>query len=114
MKSIIELLELSDWKKQDVILTELHRDWAINITSREWRKAVEKWNKSFANGEVNYYITHSNAKGFKATDSYQEAKIGRNDYLKRAYNMINKARSCDKAFGHLYNYQIDFEKGEIK
>lgn len=111
---MVDKIDLSDWKKQKEILLELHREWGINISSREWRTQIEKWNKRFVNGEVDYYITHSNSKGFKATDDYQEAKIAVNDYLKRAYNMINKARNCDKAFGHLNNYQIDFEKGEIR
>lgn len=110
---MIELINLSDWKKQKDIILELHREYGININSRKWRTAVEKWNKRFANGEVEYYITHSNSQGFKATKSYEEAKIGRNDYIKRAVNMLNKAKECDKAFQVKNNYQIDFEKGEI-
>lgn len=110
---MIELLDLSNWKKQKEIIFELHREYAININPREWRNAVESWNKKFANGEVDYYITHSNVKGFKATRDYKEAKVARDDYMKRAFNMLKKARQCDKAFGHLNNYKMDFEKGEI-
>ena len=33
--------------------------------------------------------------------------------MKRAFNMLKKARSCDVAFGKIDNFQIDFEKGEI-
>ena len=110
---MIELIDLTNWKKQKDIILELHREWGINISSREWRSQVEKWNKKFANDEVEYYITHSNSKGFKATKEYNEAKIARNDYLKRAFNMIKKANECDKAFKQKANYQIDFEKGEL-
>ena len=110
---IIEKVSLSEWKKQKAILLELHREWGINISSREWRKAVENWNKKFANGEVDYYITHSNSLGYKATKKYEEAKIAINDYKKRSFNMLKKASECDKAFGYKNNYKIDFEKREI-
>ena len=111
---IIECVDLSNWKKQKEILYELHREWGINITSRTWRIQVNKWNKKFTNGEVDYYIAHSNSKGFKATKDYKEAKIAVNDYLKRAYNMIKKAKDCERAFQQRKNYQIDFETGELK
>ena len=110
---MIELVDLKNWKKQKEILFELHREYGINIDSRVWRIAVEICKEKFLNGEVDYYITHSDKFGFKATTDYEEALIGRNDYLKRAFNMIKKARNCDKAFGNLKNYKIDFEKGEI-
>lgn len=110
---MIELIDLSSWKTQKEILEELHREWCINIPSRKWRKAVEMWNKKFSNHEVDYYITHSSSKGFKATRDYSEAKIGRDDYLKRSYDMIRKARDCDEAFRNINSYRIDFEKGEI-
>ncbi len=110
---MIEKIDLTNWKKQSEIIVELHREYGINISSRRWRTEVQKWNKLFSDGIVDYYITHSNSKGFKATKDYQEAKIARNDYLKRAFNMIKKANECDKAFKQKANYQIDFEKGEL-
>ena len=111
--NICSIVDLKKWKKQKEILLELHREYGMNIDSRVWRTAVERWNEKFLNGEVEFYITHSNEFGFKATTDYKEALIGRNDYLKRAFNMIKKARNCDKAFGNSKNYKIDFEKGEI-
>ena len=111
---IIEFIDLKNWKKQDAILTELHREWGINISSREWRKEVEEWNKKFCNKEVDYYITHSNSLGYKATQVYEEAKIAINDYKKRAFNMLKKASECDKAFGNKNNYQINFDEGKIQ
>lgn len=110
---MIELIDLRSWKKQKEILLELHREYGINTTDRKWRHEVAKWNEKFLIGEVEFYITHSDKFGFKATTDYEEALIGRNDYLKRTFNMIKKARNCDKAFGNLKNYRIDFEKGEI-
>ncbi len=111
---MIELIDLTKWKKQKEIILELHRDYGININAREWRNAVSKWNKKFADHEVDYYITHSNSKGFKATQDYKEALISINDYKKRALNMLKKASESSKAFGENFNYQIDFEKGELK
>lgn len=108
-----DLINLSDWKKQKEILYELYIEWGINITSREWRTFVEKHNKKFAEGESDFYITHS-SKGFKATKDYTEAKMARNDYIKRALNMLNKAKECDKAFRQKCNYKINFEKGTIE
>lgn len=112
---MIECVDLTNWKKLKDIRFELHSEYGINLSKdgREWRTAVEKWNKRFFSGEVDYYIVHSTRHGFKATKDYQEAKIGCNDYLKRSFNMIKKAHECDKAFGRLHNYKIDFEKGEI-
>jgi len=112
---MIDLLDLSTWKKQEEILNELFCNYNITISSRTWRKAVNNWNKKFLSGDVDYYITHSNIKGFKATTNYEEAKIGRNDYMKRALNMLKKVRECDRAFGVKDNYRFDFEnEGEIK
>lgn len=111
---MIELVDLSNWKKQKEIILELHNDHGINITSREWRNQVEKHNKMFVNGGVSTYITHSNSKGYKATKDYNEAKEGRNDYVKRALNMLKKARECDEAFCVKNNLKFDFEEGEIK
>lgn len=111
---MVEKVDLNQWKKQKDIILELHREFGININSRKWRIAVEKWNKKFANGDVDYYITHSSKFGFKATRDYKEAKLGRNDYIKRGLNMLEKARQCDKAFGVIDNFKYDFEKGEIQ
>lgn len=114
MTKMIEFIDLTKWKKQKDIIIELHREYGINISSREWRTQIEKWNEKFANGEVDYYITHSNSKGFKATTDYKEAKIARNDYLKRAFNMMRKARACDRAFRQKSNFKFDFTEGVIK
>lgn len=108
---IISSVDLHNWKTQKQIIYELH-NCGININSRTWRNEVEKWNKRFYEGEVNYYISHSN-KGFKATTEYVEAKMARDDYYKRAIDMLGKARDCDKAFKQFHNFKIDFETGEI-
>lgn len=114
MINTIELIDLSNWKNQKDIILEFHREYGINLSPREWRKAVEKWNHKFFNGEADFYITHSNSKGYKATVDYAEAKEARNDYIKRATNMYKKAKECDIAFRNLKNYKIDFKTGGLK
>ena len=74
------------------------------------RLLFEKQNQQFIEGNAEYYITHSSL-GYKLTKDYKEAKVARDDYLKRAFNMIKKAHDCDKAFNQRCNYKIDFEKG---
>lgn len=111
---MITKVNLSNWKTQKEILVELNREWGLNVSSRTWRMAVERWNMKFAENEVPYYITHSNIMGYKATTDYKEARIARNDYLKRAFNMLRKAHDCDIAFQHKKNYMFDFEAGEVK
>lgn len=110
---MIEMVDLSNWKKQKEIIDELFIKYNININSRKWRAEVERWNKLWANGDVPYYITHSNQLGFKATTNYEEAKIGRNDYLSRLKANKNNILNCDNGFQKMFNYKIDFETGEI-
>lgn len=111
--NICALVNLSNWKKQKDILLELHREYGINTTDRKWRHEVAIWNEKFELHEVPYYITHSSKYGFKATTDYEEAQFGRNDDLRRIVSLAKKIRSCDRAFGNLKNYRIDFKKGEI-
>lgn len=112
---LIELIDLKNWKKQKEIILELHREYGINISrdGREWRDAVQKWNKKWKYGEVPFYVTHSNRLGFKATTDYKEAKIGRNDYLSRLKANRENILACDEGFEKMYNCKIDFETGEI-
>ena len=110
---MIDLIDLSTWKKQKEIIDDLYVQYNINITSRQWRIQVEKWNKRWSNGEAPYYITHSNSLGFKATTDYKEAKIGRNDYLSRLKANRENILNCDKGFEKFNNCKIDFETGEV-
>ena len=110
---MIEKVDLSKWKKQAEIILELHREHGINITSREWRNQVKRHNKKFGDGDVKFYITHSNKRGYKATRDYSEAKEGRNDYISRGKANFENVSDCDRGFERLYNCKIDFETGEI-
>lgn len=113
---MINYIDLSDWKKMKEIKLELHREYGINLSkdNREWRKAVKRWNKLWSTGDVPFYVTHSNTKGYKATTDFKEAKIARNDMISRGKSCFESVRDCDAGFEHLYNYKIDFETGEIK
>ena len=111
---MIHLIDLSTWKKQKEILDELYTKFNINITAREWRFYVQQWNKKWRYNEVPYYITHSNQYGFKSTTSYEEARIGRNDYLARLKANRENILNCDEGFERRLNCKIDFETGDIK
>lgn len=111
---VIELLDLTKWKKQKEIITELHREYGKNITSREWRKQVNLWNERWGNGEVNYCITHSNSLGYKATTDFDEAMVAINDFRSRRNKMYKNERAILEGFKRLFNYKIDFESGNLK
>ncbi len=112
---MINYIDLSNWKKMKDIKIELHREYGINISKdgREWRNEVKKWNKRWSAGEVPYYITHSNSKGYKATTDYNEAKIAKNDMISRGKSCFESVRDCDEGFERLNNFKIDFETGDI-
>lgn len=112
---MIELIDLSDWKKMRDIRLELHREYGINLSrdGREFRFAKEKWNKEFSNGNKPYYIAHSNSKGYKAVTDISEAEEGFADLISRSRKMENEVRGAVKGFQLLKNQKFNFEKGEI-
>ncbi len=110
---MIELIDLRKWKKQKQIILELHREWGINIDSRRWRLEVEKWNKRWANQEVEYCITHSNQYGFKATSDYEEAKMAINDFRSRRRKMYEREKDILDGFINRKSYKIDLESGDL-
>ena len=89
---MIELIDLSNWKKMREIKLELHREYGINISrdGREFRHAKEKWNKEFCEGNRPYYITHSNKNGYKAVTDIKEAEEGLVDLISRSRKMENE------------------------
>ena len=111
---VIELIDLSQWKKQKEIIVGLHREYGINISARMWRNEVNKWNKRWACGDVPYCITHSPRDGFKATDDFEEACIAIKDYRARIGQMFKREKEILEGFKIKNNYQIDIESGEIK
>lgn len=110
---MIELVDLSQWKKQKDILIELHREYGKNISSREWRNEVKKWNEKWGLGEVDYCITHSNSLGFKATTNLDEAFIAINDFRSRRSKMFKNEQAILNGFRKKNNYRLDFERGEL-
>lgn len=111
---MIELVDLSDWKKQKDILDELYKKYNINISSRKWRSEVEKWNKKWGSGEVDYCITHSASLGFKATTEYSDVIIGVNDYNSRIKKMYFSKKNMIQGLEKNKNLKIDLDSGEIK
>jgi len=110
---MIELVDLSNWKKQKDILDELYKNYNINISSRTWRSKVEKWNRDWGEGKVDYCITHSPNYGFKATSKFEDVLIGIKDYESRIKKMYLTKRNLLQGFIKRYNLKIDFKTGEI-
>ena len=112
---MIELIDLSNWKKMREIKLELHREYGINISrdGREFRHAKEKWNKEFCEGNRPYYITHSNKNGYKAVTDIKEADEGLVDLISRSRKMENEVRGVIRGFQLLKNHKFNFDKGEI-
>jgi len=110
---MIELVDLSKWKKQKEILDELYSKYNINISSRTWRSQVEKWNKKWGEGLVEYCITHSPNYGFKATTDFKDVMVGIKDYESRIKKMYLTKRNLIQGFIKKFNLKIDLETGEI-
>lgn len=106
---MIELLDLSKWKKQKDIILELHREWGVNITPREWRSQVEKWNKNWGEGKTNFCITHSNVYGYKATTDVEEAFIAINDFRSRRKKMAANEQAIINGFRLKAKHKLDEE-----
>ncbi len=112
---MIELIDLSNWKKMHDIKLELHREYGINISrdGREFRRAKEIWNKHFSEGNRPYYITHSTKFGYKAVTNIEDAEEGLKDLESRSRKMEKEIRQVKRGFQLLKNRKYDFEKGEI-
>ena len=111
---MIELVDLRDWKKQKEIISDLYVFHNIDMSPRRWRMLVQEWNDKWANGQVDYCITHSNQLGFKATTDIDEALIAINDFRSRRHNMYLREKAIIDGFRSLSNYKIDFEEGCIR
>ena len=103
---MVDLIDLKNWKKQKDIILELHREYGINISSREWRIQVEKWNKKWAEGKKDFCITHSNLYGYKATTSFEEAMIAINDFRSRRRKMYQREKDIIQGFQNRNQCQL--------
>ena len=61
---MITKVNLSNWKTQKEILVELNREWGLNVSSRTWRMAVERWNMKFAENYKKKNNSEENQKNY--------------------------------------------------
>ena len=91
---IIDFLSFNEWKTKKQWLSELNFN-EIKTDERTLRKEIEKNNKAYAEGIVDFYIIHS-AKGYKKTFNYEEIKKSIADNRKRAITMLIQASKAEK------------------
>lgn len=108
---ILEIIDLSDWKKKGEILKEL-KDNGVRIEERSWRMMVETYNYRYMDGVNDLYIIHGN-KGYKLTKDKKEIMESIKDLRSRSLNMLSKYSRTYKALGLQDNLKIDLEKMEI-
>ena len=101
---LIELVDLSDWKKKQEIIKELKQQDLI-IDERKFRAIVKHHNKSFYNHDTDIFIAHS-CKGYKATKSEEEIRDSIADNRKRALNMLYEESQVKRALGENINFNL--------
>lgn len=91
---IIDFLSFNEWKTKKQWLSELNSN-EIKTDERTLRKEIEKNNKAYAEGIVDFYIIHS-VRGYKKTFNYEEIKKSIADNRKRAITMLIQASKAEK------------------
>lgn len=107
---MLDQIDLSTWKTKKQILSELNA-LGVEIKERALRLMIEKHNQDYFNGVVYDLIIHSD-KGYKRTADRAEILRRREDYKKRALNMLWKYSQIGKALGEHDNIKIEFDNRE--
>lgn len=108
---IHKIIDLSNWKKIDTILVELHLK-TLTLDRRNLRNYIAKHNKRFCEHKTDIYIAHG-PKGYKATKSVDEINASINDLYVRSIDMLKKYYSTKKAMRENCNAKLDLEKEGI-
>jgi hypothetical protein len=110
---MIEILNLTDWKKMSYI-KEKYREYGKQISQdgREFRRLVEEYNKGYFNHEHEDFIAHDNVKGYKLTADSKEIDKALLDYKKRGINQLIKYCRGMKARGENINVSLLIEEAE--
>jgi len=104
-------IDLTKWKTKTEIPREL-KTKDITINERQLRRFFEKHNNDFFNGQVDTFVIHS-GKGYKLTSDKDEIMQHREDYKKRALNMLWKYSQISKAVGEHCNLQMDLKDLDV-
>lgn len=102
---IINILDFKNYKKKKDILEELQSN-KIEINERVLRRTIEKNNKLFSEGIVEYYIAHSN-QGYKKTSNWNDIKKSISNNRKRAITMLIACDKAEKQFQRRNNLKLN-------
>lgn len=102
---MLDQIDLSTWKTKKQILSELNA-LGVEIKERALRLMIEKHNQDYFDGIVEDLIIHSD-KGYKRTADRAEILKRREDYKKRALNMLWKYTQIGKALGEHDNIKLE-------
>ena len=90
-----------DWRKKSEILSFLEYK-GIKVDERQWRKAVELYDREYCDGKHDSYIVHSN-KGYMLTSDRKIIEKSKNDdksrliaLAKRVYGVERRFRDMDQ------------------
>lgn len=108
---IIEIVDLSDWKKKKDILNEL-KVQGINVDERFIRHHFEHHNKRYTLHLEEMFIAHS-YKGYKLTNDRDEIIASVTDNRKRALKMLMQESHTLRALGENANLKITIKDGEM-
>ena len=108
---IIDIVDISDWKKKKNILNEL-KSQGINVDERYIRQHFEHHNKRYSYHLEDKFIAHS-YKCYKLTDDREEIISSVKDNRKRALKMLMQESTTLKALGENANLRITIKDGEM-
>ena len=100
-----EILSLSEWKKKRDILKEYKR-LGIKMNERSFRKQVEINNRLYGEGQVDYYIAHSNL-GYIKTFDWNVIEKSIADKRKRALTMLAECSRAKAQYHRRNNLKME-------
>lgn len=107
IRSVISGLDLTDWTTTRTIIDRISTEYGYNISAREWRDWVMRYNSNFiANGGRRWFIASSN-KGYCLTRRSELIKQTANRRRNRLYHEWQKTNQLLKALGEQPNERFD-------
>lgn len=108
---MLEIIDLSEWKKKEQILEE-YKELGIGMKERTFRKLVEMNNKCYYDHTTEWFVAHGN-KGYIKTKDPEIIKKSISDGKKRAIALLKIYRDTKKALGENDNLKLELENEEI-
>ncbi len=107
IRSVISGLDLVDWTTTRTIIDRISTEYGYNISAREWRDWVMRYNSNFiTNGGRRWFIASSN-KGYCLTRRAELIKQTANRRRNRLYHEWQKTNQLLKALGEQPNERFE-------